>query len=177
MGTMISHLAALASAVLITGAVLLFRERLAGLAACGYAGIFLISLLGNATLILPAPSILAVFAGGGVFNPIAVGLAAGVGEALGELTGYLAGYGGRAVIEKRALYDRLEGWTRRNGAVTIILLSAIPNPFFDLAGIAAGALRFPLPRFLLFCWAGKTLKSLAIAVMGAQSIRLLGRFL
>jgi len=177
MGARISRPAALAFAVLITATIVVFRERLAGLAAYGYAGIFLVSLLGNATVILPAPSILAVFAGGGVFNPIAVGLIAGVGEALGELTGYLAGYGGRTVIEDRDLYDRLEGWMRRNGMATIFLLSAIPNPFFDLAGIAAGALRFPLWRFLLICWAGKTIKSLAIALMGAQAIRLLERFL
>lgn len=177
MGTTIPHLAALAFALLITAAVIVFRERLAGLAAYGYVGIFLVSLLGNATVILPAPSILAVLAGGGIFNPIVVGLTAGVGEALGELTGYLAGYGGRAVIENRDLYNRLEGWMRRNGAVTILLLSVLPNPFFDLAGIAAGVLRFPLWHFLLICWAGKTIKSLAIALMGAQSIRLLERFL
>jgi membrane protein YqaA with SNARE-associated domain len=176
MGATISRLAALAFAVLITAAIIIFRERLAGLGTYGYAGVFLVSLLGNATVILPAPSILAVFAGGGVFNPLVVGLTAGVGEALGELTGYMAGYGGQAVIENRDLYGRLEGWMRRNGAVTILLLSTIPNPFFDLAGIAAGALRFPLWRFLLICWLGKTIKSLAIALLGAQSIRLLERF-
>lgn len=57
---------------------------------------------------------------------------------------------------------------RRNGTVTILVLSAFPNPIFDLAGIAAGALRFPLVRFLLSCWVGKTIKTITFAFVGAQ---------
>lgn len=164
-------------ALLVTLAVMALRQRLSGLSRYGYAGILLIGFLGNATVLFPAPSMIATFAGGALFNPLIVGLAAGVGEALGELTGYLAGYGGRAVIENREMYERLERWMRRNGGATIFILSAIPNPFFDLAGIAAGALRFPLWRFLLHCWLGKTLKSLATAFAGVWGIRLLESFL
>ena len=163
-------------AVAITLAIFLFRDRLAHFAAYGYPGVFLVSLLGNATVILPAPSLAAVFAMGAVLNPVLVGLVAGVGEALGELTGYMAGYGGRAVIEDRQMYERLEGWMRRNGAATIFVLSVVPNPVFDLAGIAAGVLRFPLWRFLLSCWAGKTIKTTAFALAGYHSISLLERF-
>ena len=68
-------------AVAITLAIFLFRDRLAHFAAYGYPGVFLVSLLGNATVILPAPSLAAVFAMGAVLNPVLVGLVAGVGEA------------------------------------------------------------------------------------------------
>jgi membrane protein YqaA with SNARE-associated domain len=155
-------------AVAVTLAIALFRDELARFEHYGYPGVFLISLLGNATVILPAPSLAVVFGMGGVLNPLLVGLVAGVGEALGELTGYLAGYGGRAVIEDWQMYHRLGRWMQRHGSATIFVLSAIPNPIFDLAGIAAGALRFPLAQFLLSCWVGKTIKTIAFAFIGAQ---------
>jgi membrane protein YqaA with SNARE-associated domain len=160
-----------------TVAGVLWRDRLGRFVAYGYPGIFLISLAANATVIFPAPSLALVFALGGVLNPVLVGLAAGMGEALGELTGYLAGYSGQAVIENREIYDRLYGWMRQYGLATIFFLSLFPNPFFDLAGIAAGMLRFPIGYFLLSCWLGKTLKTIAFAVAGAHSFFLLGRFL
>jgi membrane protein YqaA with SNARE-associated domain len=114
---------------------------------------------------------------GSVLNPLLVGLVAGVGEALGELTGYAAGFAGRAVIEDYQTYKRLVGWMERRGGATIFLLSAIPNPFFDLAGIAAGTLRYPAWRFLVFCWLGKTLKTTLVALAGAQSVVLIEQFL
>ena len=163
-------------AVAISLAIVLFRDELARFERYGYPGVFLISLLGNATVILPAPSLAVVFSMGGVLNPFFVGLVAGVGEALGELTGYLAGYGGQAVIEDWGMYERLERWMQRNGSATILTLSAIPNPIFDLAGIAAGALRFPLAQFLLSCWVGKTIKTIAFAFGGAQLIGPIERF-
>jgi len=170
-------LIAVVLAVVITLVIVAFRDDLARFENYGYAGVFLISLLGNATVILPAPSLAVVFSMGGVLNPLFVGLVAGVGEALGELTGYMAGYGGRAVIEDWQMYHRLERWMQRHGSATIFVLSAIPNPIFDLAGIAAGVLRFPLQWFLLSCWAGKTIKTIAFAFMGAQFIDILERFL
>jgi membrane protein YqaA with SNARE-associated domain len=161
----------------ISVAIFVFRDRFVQLAAIGYPGIFLVSLLGNATIILPAPSLALVFAMGSALPPVLVGLSAGIGEALGELTGYAAGVSGRGVIEDQKMYDRLKNWMQRRGGVTILLLSCIPNPFFDLAGIAAGTLRYPLWRFLLFCWIGKTLKTMAVAWAGAQSINAIKPFL
>jgi membrane protein YqaA with SNARE-associated domain len=161
----------------ISLAIYAFRDRFAAWARVGYPGIFVVSLLGNATVILPAPSLALVFAMGGALSPLFVGLTAGVGEALGELTGYAAGFGGRAVIEDQKLYARLAAWMQRAGGVTVFVLSLIPNPFFDLAGIAAGGLRYPVWRFLLFCWLGKTLKTTAVALAGSQSVTLIEQWL
>ncbi len=159
----------LALAIGITVVIFLLRDRLRHLAAYGYLGIFLISLVGNATVILPVPTFLAAFAGGSVFHPILVGVIAAAGAAIGELTGYLAGVAGQAVVENRDMYERLEQLMRRYGPWAIIVLAAIPNPFFDVAGIIAGALRFPVQHFLLSAWAGKTVKFLAIAYLGAST--------
>ncbi|MFN2168693.1 MAG: hypothetical protein ACK2U9_20865 [Anaerolineae bacterium] len=121
--------------IALSAAIFAFRDRFAELAALGYPGIFLVSLLGNATIVLPAPSLALVFAMGSALAWPLVGLVAGAGEALGELTGYLAGMGGRAIIEDEKTYGRLVSWMERRGGITIFVLSAIPNPFFDLAGI------------------------------------------
>ena len=164
-----SRILALVFSLGITAAILLNADRLKDLAHFGYLGVFLIAVLGNATVILPVPSMAVTFAAGGVLNPWIVGLVAGLGEPLGELTGYLAGYGGSAVIEDRARFEQLKGWMRRRGFLTLLVLSAIPNPLFDLAGITAGALRYPVGKFLLACWLGKTAKAIAVAFLGLLS--------
>ena len=89
------------------------------------------------------------------------------------MTGYAAGFGGRAVIEDQEVYARLEAWMQRRGGITILVLSVIPNPLFDLAGIAAGTLGYPLWRFLLIAWVGKTVKTTLVAWAGSQSIALI----
>lgn len=157
----------------ISVVIFLFRDRFAELAAIGYPGILLVSLLSSATIVLPAPSLLLVVAMGSALPPLLIGLAAGTGEAMGELTGYAAGFGGQALIENEAAYSRLVAWMQRRGGITIFVLSMIPNPFFDLAGIAAGSLRYPIWRFLLFCWIGKTIKTTLFALGGSQFIGLI----
>ena len=163
--------------LLISLVIVANRDRLQQVAVYGYPGVFLISLLGNATIILPAPSLAVVFAMGGVLNPLLVGIAAGAGEALGELTGFMAGYGGQVVVERYDIYHRFRGYMEKYGLIAIFVLSAVPNPFFDLAGLAAGALRFPVWQFLLVCWAGKTIKTVAVAYLGASSVHILDQWL
>lgn len=136
----------------------------------GYPGVFLISLIGNATVVLPVPSLAVTFAMGAVLSWPIVGLVAGIGEALGETTGYLAGLGGRAVIENREMYDRLRYWMENHGMLTIFVLSVIPNPFIDLAGISAGALKYGFHKFLFAAWIGKTAKTLFFAWAGSHSV-------
>jgi len=166
----LARILALVAVIAITVFVFSIREKAAELQGYGYPGIFLLSLLANATLILPAPGIALTFTFGAVFNPIGVALAAGAGAALGELTGYLAGFSGQGVLQDSKTYQRLEGWTQRYGNWAILLLAFVPNPFFDLAGAAAGALRMALPRFLLWTLVGKVLKMLLIAYAGASSL-------
>jgi len=125
-------------------AALYFRDRLQGLEQYGYAAVFLVGLVSNATLILPVPGLAISSVMGGVFNPWIVGIVGGVGQALGELTGYMAGYSGQTWVDENPVYNRLAEWMQRHGILTIFVLALIPNPVFDVGGLAAGALRFPL---------------------------------
>jgi uncharacterized membrane protein YdjX (TVP38/TMEM64 family) len=169
--------ASLLIAILISACVFVFRGQLNQLGNYGYVGIFLLSIAGNATIVLPMPVILTAFLGGSIFDPVIVGVVTAAGATIGELTGYLAGVGGQPLLENHKKTQRINKWLDRHGLLALFFLAAIPNPFFDLAGIAAGALRFPLSHFLLATWLGKTVKFLGFALLGAESVSLLEKFL
>lgn len=162
----IGHIAALAAAVLITVSFILLRDHIERLAIYGYPGIALVTLVGNATVIFPAPSFAVVFAFGSALNPYWAGIFAGLGAALGEMTGYLAGVGGRAVIQNKPIYAKLERNMRRYDAWFVFVMAAIPNPFFDIGGMIAGALKMPVWKFFLACFAGKTIRFIILALSG-----------
>jgi len=151
-------------------AAIYFRDRLQELKQYGYAAVFLVGLVSNATLILPVPGLAVSSVMGGVFNPWIVGLVGGVGQALGELTGYMAGYSGQTLVDENPIYDRLTRWMQRYGVVTIFVLALIPNPVFDLGGMAAGTLRFPLWKFMASSIAGKVIKNIGFALAGYYGI-------
>jgi uncharacterized membrane protein YdjX (TVP38/TMEM64 family) len=158
-------------ALIIT--LFVFRDQLKKLQEYGYVGIFLISIAANATIIIPLPGVAITTAMGAVFNPLGVAIASGLGASIGELAGYLAGFSGQGVAERVEKYHRLIQWmeAHQNLAYGVILLLAfVPNPLFDLAGMAAGALKLPLWKFLLACAIGKILKMLVFAYAGYYSI-------
>jgi uncharacterized membrane protein YdjX (TVP38/TMEM64 family) len=169
-GLTISRIASLLVATLITAAIILLSSHIKELQALGYAGAFLIMLIGNATVIFPVPGVIFVIAMGSTLNPWLLGLCAGPGAALGELTGYLAGYGGAAPLQHTKLYRRFDYWMEHSGPWAILLLSIIPNPVFDMAGVLAGASKMKLWQFLLSAWVGKTIQAIGLAWAGALSL-------
>lgn len=138
----------------------------------GYLGVFLLMFISSATILLPVPGLVGVPIAGIFLNPLLVGIVGGIGSALGELSGYFAGCGGRLAIEKNKtkIYKTTKKWMRRNGFITVFIFAVIPNPFFDLAGIAAGASEYPLWEFLLACLLGKILKCIALAYLGRSLV-------
>ena len=174
--TNLLRILALFAVVGITLYIYSIRERVEQFAGFGYPGIFLIALLANATVLLPAPGVALIYAMGAIFNPFGVGLAAGLGGTVGELSGYLAGFSGQAVVERMDIYNRIKPWLEKYGGWAILVLSAIPNPFFDIAGIAAGIARMPLRTFILFSGVGQLIKMTAFAVAGHYSISWISTF-
>ena len=142
----------------IAVAALFFRDQLT-LSQVGYTGIALSTLVASGALVLPVPALATVCVASTALNPVFVGLIAGT---IGELTGYFLGYSGRGILSRRRLYQKLEGWMRRRGWLLLFLVSLIPNPIFDVVGVAAGALRYPLWGFLGVVWVGKLLKFLIV---------------
>jgi uncharacterized membrane protein YdjX (TVP38/TMEM64 family) len=168
--TNILRVLALLAVIGITYYVFSIRDRVEEFEAYGYPGIFLIALMANATVLLPAPGVAIIYAMGSVFNPFLVGLSAGTGGALGELSGYLAGFSGQAVVERANIYNRIKPWVDKYGGWAILVLSAVPNPFFDIAGIAAGISKMRMRTFLLSTWVGQLIKMTLFALAGRYSI-------
>jgi membrane protein YqaA with SNARE-associated domain len=148
----------------------LLRDHLGQFAGLGYVGLFLVGAIGSATVILPMPGLALAFAAGHSLSPLLVGLAFGTGAALGELTGYLAGYGGSAILSDQFFTGRIVSLLHRWGAWMVFVFGMIPNPFFDVVGIAAGALRIPPWQFFVAAWAGNVVKATLVAFAGAGAI-------
>lgn len=163
------RLLALLLVVGILAIVVIFRDQVQNLAAYGYPGIFLVAAIANATVFVPVPGVMVVFAMGAVFNPFLTALFAGLGAATGELSGYLLGFSGQGLVEGSQRYERIFQWIKNHPRfrdLAVVVMAAIPNPFFDLAGIAAGTLKIPVLRFYFFCAIGSILKMLVFAYGG-----------
>ena len=159
----------------ITAVLFIYRDQIQKLSNMGYWGIFFISIFSNATLILPLPGVVLTSAMGAIFNPFWVALASASGATLGEITGYLAGFSGQIIVDRKEWYERLFSWMSRYGGITILVMAFVPNPIFDLAGMAAGMLKMPLFKFFFWCWLGKLLKMLLFAYTGASLYHLVYR--
>ena len=150
----------------------------------GYPGVFIANFVGTATLFVPVPGLTAagqalIVALAKTHNPWGVAFAGSSGMTLAETTAYTAGRIGRAVREEggQPVKGRWGRTLRRAGAVvdrlmlrwgflTLLVLSAVPNPLFEFAGITAGAVRMNFWRFLLAVAIGKTMRALALAFVG-----------
>lgn len=160
----------LVAVVLISLLLINQRKTIQGLAGVGYPGIFVTAMISSATVLVPGPGLAIVFTMGGILHPLGVALAAGSGAVVGEISAYLAGISGRAVIERIDIYRRIRPQIVKYGPFAIFLLGVIPNPTFDLAGIAAGALKMTFWKFFLAVWAAQVIKMLFIAFAGSFSL-------
>ena len=156
----------------VTGTVFFVTDRLEP-RDVGYTGVFLINLIGSATVVLPVPGLAAACAAAAPdvgLNIIALSLVGAIGSTLGETTGYLAGYGGQSFVQKAKHYDRVQRIVMRRGALALFVLAALPTPLFDIAGIASGSLGYPIKRFLFWVFLGKIIKFISVAYACQQGI-------
>jgi len=175
--TNILRVLALIAVIAITVYIISIRDRVADFEKYGYYGVFFIALLANATVFIPAPGVAIIYAMGSVFNPLYVGLAAGTGGAIGELSGFLAGFSGQAIIENTRIYERIKPSVEKYGGWAIFVLAALPNPFFDVAGFAAGIAKMKMRTFLFSVWIGQLIKMTLFAYAGKYSIEWIAHFI
>jgi len=134
----------------------------------GYSMVFLVNLIGSASIFLPIPGFALVFFMPSMgFNPWLLAVFGALGAALGEITGYALGVGGRLIAEKHkerqsffqrlrgGLLDRAKKWSEKRGIfVLVVVFAATPLPH-DIIGIIAGAIGYDLKKFLLATFIGK----------------------
>jgi uncharacterized membrane protein YdjX (TVP38/TMEM64 family) len=132
----------------------------------GYVAAFVISVLLNATIIIPVSAMAVMTSMGGVLSlPWLVGIVGGIGAGIGEMTAYVAGRSSRQLLAKSNVYTRIEKWVTRWGWIAVFILSIFPF-VFDVVGIIAGAMRMPWWKFCLACWAGRTVSYVTVAYLG-----------
>ena len=160
--------------LIVLGLVICIVQRgsdLVALAALGYPGVTILMFLSASTVLFPAPGFAAVLAAGVLWNPLLVGIAAGVGAGSGEISGYLLGAGGSVVLDLKdgKRWRRAHRWLERHGFLAILVLAAIPNPVFDVLGLVAGSLSYPLRSFWLAAILGNTIKYVALAYLSSSA--------
>ena len=154
----------------------------------GYPGIFLANLASTATLFIPVPGLTAaaqalIVSSADVLSPFWVGVAGGLGMALGEVSAYVAGMATALIVREEEIkapgrlqplidaVTRWVGWLMAHyGMPTLFLLSAVPNPFFEVAGWTAGATRYSFVRFMAAVTPGKITRGLLLAYLGEKVI-------
>jgi membrane protein DedA with SNARE-associated domain len=152
----------------------------------GYAGIFFANLLSTATVFIPVPGLLAVghaliVSGAETLNPFAAGFIGGLAMGLGETTAYFSGLMASEAARHtqpqapRLLQPAVErtihtvDWLMtRFWAPTLFVLSVIPDPIFEFAGITAGATRIGFRRFMAVVVPGNIIRGLLVAYLGAE---------
>jgi len=139
--------------------------------AYAYLGVFIVTLIANATTIVPVPYITVVACIAGQSDSLVlVALAGALGSALGESVAFFIGRSGRAIAEETRFY----GWVKRQlqhpwRAFAVLFGLAAPiNPAFDIAGLAAGALGVPYWLFFTAVFLGRMIRFWLIALAGAQ---------
>lgn len=138
----------------------------------GFIGIFLISFISTATVLIPIPYTLVIFlvSARSAMNPWIIISSAAVGSAVGETIGYLIGYSTKNVIgEKRqkklnlmlkVLLKHKNIWPL---LVFFFALTPLPD---DILFIPLGLAHFPFLRVFIPCIIGKATMLTIIVYMG-----------
>jgi len=162
----------LAVSLILLVLIWIYRGELENLSRYGYIGIFVINFISASTIILPAPGTATVFIGGAIWNPIIVGIVSGLGSSMGELFGYFLGYGGRGILktfEKESSYvKKLEQYFEKSGFRTTFIFAFLPLPVFDIIGVIAGAVNYPVLKFFLAMVIARILRNIIFALTGAK---------
>jgi membrane protein DedA with SNARE-associated domain len=141
----------------VVGGTVAWVFDLVQIGSAGYWGVFLANLIGSAAVIVPIPGWAAVCAAA----TSELGLNS-FGLAVAAATG--------ATIQKSRYYNRIHTWVVKRGGFALFILAVIPIPLFDIAGIAAGSLGYPIRKFFLWVGIGKLIKFVIIVEGCRQSI-------
>ena len=156
--------------IAISAALWVFRHEIAGLKDYAYLGVFVVSLASSATVLIPVPGIVVFVPLLMTLNPVLVGVVGAAGSIIGETTAYAAGRSGSNLANRGKRYEQVAGWMKKRGSLIVFLFAALPILPMDVAGIVAGALRYPFWRFVLFGWLGKNIKYVTLMLIAAWGL-------
>jgi len=137
------------------------------LAQFGYFGVFLLSLIGASSIIIPIPYTIIIFFIAKQYDPILLAIAGGTGAALGEFTGYILGFYGQKIIseERRRKMEFMVKLFGRYGPLAIFIFALTPLPD-DLLFIPLGIIRYKPIKAFIPAILGKMLMVYLLAYFG-----------
>ena len=163
--------AAIAIALNIIAYLMIPPDLAYRLGSLGYIGVFLITLISNATIVVPIPYFGLVAALSPGLSMVGVGIAGALGSVIGESVSFFVGRSGRGVVEQTRFYR----WVQRQlehpwrAFVVLFALSAPPNPAFDVAGLTAGAMGLPYWIFLSAVFLARLVRFGIVAFFGGAT--------
>ena len=160
--------------VTISALVILFRGHLARLAGLGYAGAFVLALIGNAALTVPFPWVFPVAAMGAVYNPVRIALVAATGAAIGETAPYILGRRLALHAESSSIVRGMQGLSRLKQC--LVITGSAFSPIASYPGFVGGMMRFPVWATCAITLAGEFTKVLIITKAVAAGSRFLPAF-
>ncbi len=130
----------------------------------GYAGVFLISLLGSLVPFLPVPYLVVVILLSSKLDPLTLGILAGIGGSLGKITSYILGRSGYELFkpDTRKNMDALRGLIGKYGDIGVFIFAVSPLPD-DIYLIPIGMMKYPFWRFIIANTAGKIVLAVGVA--------------
>lgn len=115
----------------------------------GYPGIFLYSIFGTGTIIVP---LLARY-----MNLYLLATFSSLGMAMHDCLAWLVGRSGQAIVPHNKNVDRIEEGVRKYGVVAIFFWALIPFPY-EIVGIIAGYLNLTFWKFWLATFFGRAVR-------------------
>ncbi len=139
----------------------------------GYLGAFLISLIGNLTVLLPIPYVIAIFTLGSIgLHPLYLGIIGGFGATIGEFSAYAIGRG-LSMTELVERYGdritRVNELIENKGFLAVFFFAVTPLPD-DMILIPLGIINYPYRRTLVAMFTGKTIMVSITAFAGVAYV-------
>lgn len=143
----------------------------------GYLGLFILSVMANATILISIPySVVPLILAGLGLQPILLALVAGAGAVLGESVNYFIGYGGGRIFGKKYewKFQKINDYIYKKPKlipILVYLIGAFPIPD-DILLIPLGVIRYNFWKTLIPMTLGKITQNLYFALLGKFSFNI-----
>jgi membrane protein YqaA with SNARE-associated domain len=136
-----------------------------------YVGAFVVTFLANALIVIPIPYIpIVAHIGATAEMPWLVVVLGALASVLGESVAFLAGRAEEGIVSEHPVYRRVHRVAERPVLVGAMLFAFAvpPNPIFDVAGLAAGAVGVRYRVFFVSVFAARLIRLAVIVWLGTM---------
>ena len=158
---------------LISVAVFVYRDVIAGYASLGYPAIFCVCALLNCGVFGLSPSGLVAVEMSYVYDPLSVALLAGLGAATGEVTSYLLGRESSSVVSS-TLLKKASSWSRVKIGLIAFLASFASGNCSDAMGLVCGRIGKCFAAYMTGVSFAKVLKMFLLVFVVKEAIDAFG---